>query len=103
MVAALSNEDLGMVKKIEHYPELVDPQVRPRYSGIPAFFRLSHTERLNEVDIGIIDVPFDGGVTNRPGARHGPRDIRNQSSPRVRRRGAYGRWWQYSAGQWQGS
>ena len=69
-----------MVKKIEHYPELVDPQVRPRYSGIPTFFRLPHTERLDEVDIGIIGVPFDGGVTNRPGARHGPRDIRNQSS-----------------------
>jgi guanidinopropionase len=75
-----TNEDLGMVKKIEHYPELMDPQVRPRYSGIPTFFRLPHTERLNEVDIGIIGVPFDGGVTNRPGARHGPRDIRNQSS-----------------------
>jgi hypothetical protein len=29
---------------------------------------------------GIIGVPFDGGVTNRTGARHGPRDIRNQSS-----------------------
>jgi guanidinopropionase len=69
-----------MIKKIEHYPELVDPQVRPRYSGIPTFFRLPYTERLNEVDIGIIGVPFDGGVTNRPGARHGPRDIRNQSS-----------------------
>jgi guanidinopropionase len=69
-----------MVKKIEHYPELVDPQVRPRYSGIPTFFRLPHIEWLNEVDIGIIGVPFDGGVTNRPGARHGPRDIRNQSS-----------------------
>ena len=69
-----------MVKKIEHYPELVDPQLRPRYSGIPTFFRLPHTERLDEVDIGIIGVPFDGGVTNRPGARHGPRDIRHQSS-----------------------
>ncbi|HCF73242.1 MAG TPA: agmatinase, partial [Gammaproteobacteria bacterium] len=27
-----------------------------------------------------VGVPFDGGVTNRPGARHGPREIRNQSS-----------------------
>ena len=54
-----------MIKKIEHYPELVNPQVRPRYSGIPTFFRLPYTERLNEVDIGIIGVPFDGGVTNR--------------------------------------
>ncbi|MDE0941106.1 MAG: agmatinase [Alphaproteobacteria bacterium] len=33
-----------------------------------------------DVDIGMIGVPFDGGVTNRPGARHGPREIRNQSS-----------------------
>jgi hypothetical protein len=26
VVAASSNEDVGMVKKIEHYPELVDLQ-----------------------------------------------------------------------------
>ena len=71
---------LGMVKKIKSYPELADPQLRPRYSGIPTFFRLPHTEQIGEVDIGIIGVPFDGGVTNRPGARHGPREVRNQSS-----------------------
>ncbi|WP_222877559.1 agmatinase [Terrihabitans soli] len=33
-----------------------------------------------EVDIALIGVPFDGGTTNRPGARHGPRELRNQSS-----------------------
>src|ERR1700704_1286809 len=71
---------LGMIKKIESYPELADPQLQPRYSGIPTFFRLPHSVRLDEVDIGLVGVPFDGGVTNRPGARHGPRDIRNQSS-----------------------
>ena len=32
------------------------------------------------MDIGLVGVPFDGGVTNRTGARHGPREIRNQSS-----------------------
>ena len=69
-----------MIKKIESYPELADPQFQPRYSGIPTFFRLPHSLRLDEVDIGLVGVPFDGGVTNRPGARHGPRDIRNQSS-----------------------
>jgi len=69
-----------MVKKIVSYPELADPQLRPRYSGIPTFFRVPHVEQLDEVDIGIIGVPFDGGVTNRTGARHGPREIRNQSS-----------------------
>ena len=35
---------------------------------------------LEGVDIGLIGVPYDGGVTNRAGARHGPREIRNQSS-----------------------
>ncbi len=43
-------------------------------------FRLPQTVRLDEVDIDLVGVPFDGGVTNRSGARHGPRDIRNQSS-----------------------
>ena len=31
-------------------------------------------------DIAMIGVPYDGAVTNRPGARHGPREIRNASS-----------------------
>ncbi|MBP0614222.1 agmatinase [Jiella mangrovi] len=33
-----------------------------------------------EIDIALVGVPFDGGTTNRTGARHGPREIRNQSS-----------------------
>ncbi|WP_414594534.1 agmatinase [Ancylobacter sp. G4_0304] len=33
-----------------------------------------------EVDIALVGVPFDGGTTNRPGPRHGPRELRNQSS-----------------------
>ncbi|MDP9137148.1 MAG: agmatinase [Pseudomonadota bacterium] len=31
------------------------------------------------MDIGIMGVPFDGGTTNRPGPRHGPRQIREMS------------------------
>jgi guanidinopropionase len=50
-----------MIKKIESYPELADPQLQPRYSGIPTFFRLPHTVWLDEVDIGLVGVPFDGG------------------------------------------
>src|SRR3974377_1248226 len=69
-----------MIKKIESYLELTDPQLQPRDRGIPIFARLPHSVRLDEVDVGLVGVPFDGGVTNRPGARHGPRDIRNQSS-----------------------
>ena len=57
-----------------------DPITRPRYTGLPTFMRAPYRESLDDVDIGLIGVPFDGGVTNRPGARHGPREIRNQSS-----------------------
>ena len=62
------------------YPEFADPMVRPRYTGIPTFMRAPYAEDLTGVDIALVGVPFDGGVTNRPGARHGPREIRNQSS-----------------------
>ena len=31
-------------------------------------------------DIALIGIPWDGGTTNRAGARHGPREVRNQSS-----------------------
>src|SRR5713101_4759406 len=62
------------------YPEFADPMVRPRYTGIPTFMRAPYREDLTGIDIGLIGVPFDGGVTNRTGARHGPREIRNQST-----------------------
>jgi len=48
--------------------------------GIPTFMRAPFVEDLSSIDIALIGVPFDGGVTNRPGARHGPREVRNQSS-----------------------
>ena len=60
----------------EHY----DPRIAPRYSEIATFMRTPPATDLAEVDIALVGVPFDGGVTNRTGARHGPREIRNQSS-----------------------
>ncbi len=36
--------------------------------------------RASDVDIGIVGVPWDGGTTNRPGARHGPRQLRDLST-----------------------
>lgn len=68
------------IKRPTRYPEMTDPQARPRYTGIPTFFRTPHSEQLAETDIGVIGVPYDGGVTNRTGARHGPRAVRDQSS-----------------------
>ena len=57
-----------------------NPQYLPRYAGIPTFMRCPYTDQYDDLDIALIGVPFDGGVTNRTGARHGPREVRNQSS-----------------------
>ncbi|HEY1313875.1 MAG TPA: arginase family protein, partial [Steroidobacteraceae bacterium] len=57
-----------------------DPMKQPRYTEIATFMRAPLSHNLAEVDIGLIGVPTDLGVTNRAGARHGPREIRNSSS-----------------------
>jgi agmatinase len=54
--------------------------VEPRYAEIPTFMRRPYRPDMEDVEIGMIGVPFDLGVTNRAGACHGPREIRNQSS-----------------------
>jgi hypothetical protein len=36
--------------------------------------------RRAEVDIGILGMPWDGATSNRPGARHGPRGLRDAST-----------------------
>jgi len=57
-----------------------DPMSAPRYMEIPTFMRTPLIEDLSEFDIALVGVPYDGAVTNRPGARHGPREVRNASS-----------------------
>lgn len=56
----------------------------PRFAGIPTFMRLPHVPfdhpRFPEVDIALIGAPWDGGTTNRPGPRHGPRQLRDLST-----------------------
>ena len=44
-------------------PEFDDPMARPRYTGLATFMRAPYREDLVGVDIGLIGVPFDGGVT----------------------------------------
>ena len=60
-----------------HHPDGI---AAPRFTGIPTFMRAPFAEEIKNLDIAMAGVPYDGGVTNRPGARHGPREIRNQSS-----------------------
>lgn len=56
----------------------------PRFAGVPSFMRLPLVDidsvQASEVQIGLIGVPWDGGTTNRPGARHGPRQLRDLST-----------------------
>ncbi len=54
----------------------------PRFAGIATFMRLPYIapQDADEVDIGLVGVPWDGGTTNRPGARHGPRQMRDLST-----------------------
>ena len=56
----------------------------PRFAGIPTFMRLPFVppghERFSDVQVGLIGVPWDSGTTNRPGPRHGPRQMRDAST-----------------------
>jgi len=56
------------------------PMSGPRYMHIPTFMRTPFIEDPSEFDIALVGLPYDGAVTNRPGARHGPREVRNASS-----------------------
>lgn len=60
-------------------PAAPDP-FAPRFMEIATFMRIPLAEGLRDADIGIFGVPYDGALTNRPGARHGPRAVRDQSS-----------------------
>jgi agmatinase len=52
----------------------------PAYAGVTSFMRRKYTRDLNGVDVAVMGVPFDTATTNRPGARLGPRGIRNAST-----------------------
>jgi len=58
----------------------ISSMTTPRFADVATFFRLPVIKDLRKLDYCICGVPWDGGTTNRPGARHGPREIRNSSS-----------------------
>jgi len=54
---------------------------QPRFSGISSFLRLPvHDQGLPPVDVLLCGAPFDGGTLFRPGARFGPRAVREASA-----------------------
>lgn len=66
----------------------------PRFAGVATFMRLPlvtlDDPRIKDVAIGIVGAPWDGGTTNRPGPRHGPRQLRDYSTMIRAQNGATG-------------
>src|SRR5215471_18512893 len=57
----------------------VDATQVPRYAGEATFARLPRISEVTRADVAVVGVPFDSGVTYRPGARFGPAHIRESS------------------------
>ncbi len=64
----------------QEFPQPIDSVLTPRFGAIATFMRLPHMTDPAKLDIALVGVPWDGGTTNRPGARHGPRQIRDMSA-----------------------
>lgn len=62
---------------------LPDSRVSPRFAGLATFCRYPRLQDVAPqnapVDWAIYGIPHDGGVTYRPGARFGPRAVRDAS------------------------
>jgi agmatinase len=57
----------------------VDATRVPRYAGEATFARLPRLAEVPRADVAVVGVPFDSGVSYRPGARFGPGHIRESS------------------------
>ena len=64
----------------------LDPDFRygqstePNYSGAVSFLRRVYAHDLSGFDVAVWGVPLDTSVSNRPGARFGPRALRDAST-----------------------
>lgn len=57
----------------------IDATNVPRYAGIATFARLPRLDQVKSADVAIVGIPFDSGVSYRPGARFGPSHVRESS------------------------
>ncbi|TGN65764.1 agmatinase [Nocardioides eburneiflavus] len=57
----------------------VDASRVPRFAGPATFAKLPELDAVAEADVAIVGVPFDSGVSYRPGARFGPSHVRAAS------------------------
>jgi guanidinopropionase len=71
--------DDDLEKMAKELKTFSNEMIQNPYWGIPTFFGVPYLQELTDLDIALVGVPFDLGVTNRGGARMGPRELRNQS------------------------
>ncbi|WP_406318009.1 agmatinase [Streptosporangium sp. NBC_01639] len=57
----------------------VDSSRVPRFAGPATFARLPRLDEVGRCDVAVVGVPFDSGVSYRPGARFGPSAVREAS------------------------
>jgi agmatinase len=57
----------------------VDSSRVPRFAGPATFARLPRLDQVEHCDVAVVGVPFDSGVSYRPGARFGPTAVREAS------------------------
>jgi agmatinase len=57
----------------------LDASKTPRFAGPPTFALLPRRDEVGQCDVAIAGVPFDSGVSYRPGARFGPAAVRQGS------------------------
>jgi guanidinopropionase len=73
-----------MTSQADPFFQPVSGMELPRFAGVPTFMRLPSLTpdhpRYGDVQMGLVGVPWDGGTTNRPGTRHGPRQLRDYST-----------------------
>jgi guanidinopropionase len=65
---------------LDFKPPSTPNPLAPRFTEIATFMRMPIAQSLQDAEIGMFGVPYDGALTNRAGTRHGPREVRNQSS-----------------------
>ena len=54
----------------------IDSSRIPRYAGAATFARLPRVDQVAQADVTVVGVPFDSGVSYRPGARFGSNHVR---------------------------
>ena len=59
----------------------IDSSRIPRYAGAATYARLPRLDQVAKADVTVVGVPFDSGVSYRPGARFGSNHIREASGP----------------------